>query len=213
MLQICWHHWIVVFFQQYLYFLTHLHTDHTQGLTSTWTEPIYTSELNAELVISMLKVNPSLVIPLEIGTTIMIDLPSAYGTEESQLISVTPIDANHIKGSVMFLFEGRIYRPYLTYLSWTTNINCESAGRFGKILHTGDFRLCDSMLQNPTLKMISESEVWENSWNEFSWNWSKLTNISWQSLDLLYVDNTFEETGNEFPVREQAMQEVMAIVR
>jgi len=156
-------------FKQYLYFLTHLHTDHTQGLTSTWTEPIYTSELNAELVISMLKVNPSLVIPLEIGTTIMIDLPSAYGTEESQLISVTPIDANHIKGSVMFLFEGR----------------------FGKILHTGDFRLCDSMLQNPTLKMISESE----------------------SLDLLYVDNTFEETGNEFPVREQAMQEVMAIVR
>lgn len=37
--------------------------------------------------------------------------------------------------------------------------------------------------------------------------------ISKQSLDVLYVDNTFEEVGNEFPIREQAMQEVLAIVR
>jgi len=96
--------------QKYLYFLTHLHTDHTQGLTSTWTETIYTSALNAELVVAMLKVKPSLVVTLEIGTTIMIDLPARYGEEESQFVSVTAIDANHIRGSVMFLFEGRNIR-------------------------------------------------------------------------------------------------------
>ena len=37
--------------------------------------------------------------------------------------------------------------------------------------------------------------------------------ISRQNLDLLYVDNTFEEVGNEFPSREKAMEQVLKIVR
>ncbi len=87
-----------------------MHTDHTKGLTSTWTETVYTSSLNRELAITMLKVNPELIKPLEIGVSYKMTLPSEYGKSDdnqSQFISVTPIDANHIKGSVMFLFEGK----------------------------------------------------------------------------------------------------------
>jgi hypothetical protein len=51
-----------------------------------------------------------LIKPLEIGVSYKMTLPSGYGKSDdnqSQFISVTPIDANHIKGSVMFLFEGK----------------------------------------------------------------------------------------------------------
>lgn len=107
----------------------------------------------------MLKVKPSLVKPLEIGTTCMIDLPARYGEDESRCVSVTPIDANHIRGSVMFLFEGIMWWNFSLTRSWTICVNNNNLGEFGKILYTGDFRLCDSMLQNPILKMISESQV------------------------------------------------------
>ncbi len=88
-----------------------MHTDHTKGLTSTWTETIYTSNLNRDLAISMLKVNPELIKPLEIGVSYKMTLPPEYGKSDengSMFVSVTPIDANHIKGSVMYLFEGKI---------------------------------------------------------------------------------------------------------
>ncbi|XP_057373716.1 5' exonuclease Apollo-like [Daphnia carinata] len=157
-------------FKTFLYFLTHLHTDHTQGLTSTWTETIYTSSVNRDLAISMLNVKPELIEPLEIGVSHMLPLPAEHGTSgESKCISVTLIDANHIKGSVMYLFEGS----------------------FGRVLYTGDFRWCEAMMSDPVLKDLSESK----------------------GLNLLYVDNTFEFIGNEFPTRENCMTEVLQIMR
>ena len=90
-----------------MYFLTHLHTDHTVGLTSTWTETVYTSQINRDLMIAMLNVKPEIIKVLEIGTTYSLELPAEHGsTQDRNKVSVTPIDANHIKGSVMYLFEG-----------------------------------------------------------------------------------------------------------
>lgn len=84
-----------------------MHTDHTQGLTSTWNETIYTSCLNRDLLIAMLNVRPEIIKVMEVGVTYKLSLPQEHGNKKSSSqISVTPIDANHIKGSVMFLFEG-----------------------------------------------------------------------------------------------------------
>jgi hypothetical protein len=66
----------------------------------------------------MLKVNPEVLKPLEIGVSYKIDLPSEYGKSDenqSKSISVTLIDANHIKGSVMILFEGKIFHFHILY--------------------------------------------------------------------------------------------------
>ncbi len=55
----------------------------------------------------MLKVKPELVKPLEMGISYSLKLPPEHGNEApSKTITVTLIDANHIRGSVMYLFEG-----------------------------------------------------------------------------------------------------------
>lgn len=100
--------YIIFYGQTYLYFLTHMHTDHTQGLSSAWTETIYTSQVNRDLLVTMLKVKPELIKPLEIGTTYLLPLPRESANSEEKKISVSLIDANHIRGSVMFLFEGSV---------------------------------------------------------------------------------------------------------
>lgn len=61
----------------------------------------------------MLDVKPELIKPLEIGISYTMTLPAEHGKSAesaSKVISVTLIDANHIKGSVMYLFEGELIR-------------------------------------------------------------------------------------------------------
>ncbi|XP_051494882.1 5' exonuclease Apollo-like [Apus apus] len=41
-----------------LFFLSHLHSDHTVGLTSTWSRPLYCSPLTARLLHRRLQVCP-----------------------------------------------------------------------------------------------------------------------------------------------------------
>lgn len=51
-----------------LYFLTHLHADHIDGLTQTWYHPIYTSELNCKLAPKFVPgINPKLLKPLPLN--------------------------------------------------------------------------------------------------------------------------------------------------
>ncbi|KAI5078575.1 hypothetical protein GOP47_0006246 [Adiantum capillus-veneris] len=94
-----------------VFFLTHMHADHTKGLSQRWRRgPIYCSAITAALLLLKFPALDIRILPL--STTTLIPLPSPH------LLEVTAIDANHCPGSVMFVFRGA----------------------FGCILHTGDFR-------------------------------------------------------------------------
>ncbi|XP_020636227.3 5' exonuclease Apollo isoform X1 [Pogona vitticeps] len=109
-----------------LFFLSHMHTDHTVGLSSTWNRPIYCSPVTGQILHLRLKVAKEWIHPLEVGESHVLALDE-IGRET---MTVTLIDANHCPGSVMFLFEGY----------------------FGVILYTGDFRYTPNMQQEPALK-------------------------------------------------------------
>ncbi|KAM7412022.1 hypothetical protein PAMA_021813 [Pampus argenteus] len=117
-----------------LFFLSHMHSDHTVGLTSTWSNrPIYCSPTTATLLRLKLQVKEEWIHPLEIGEPNLLPLDD-IGKER---LTVTLIDANHCPGSVMFLFEGY----------------------FGSILYTGDFRYSPSMLREPCLRTNTSIDV------------------------------------------------------
>ncbi|KAM5256158.1 5' exonuclease Apollo [Ctenodactylus gundi] len=110
-----------------LFFLTHMHSDHTVGLSSTWARPLYCSPITAHLLHRQLQVSKQWIRALEVGESHVLPLDE-IGRET---MTVTLIDANHCPGSVMFLFEGY----------------------FGTILYTGDFRYTPSMLKEPALTL------------------------------------------------------------
>ncbi|XP_041860931.1 5' exonuclease Apollo [Melanotaenia boesemani] len=117
-----------------LFFLSHMHSDHTVGLTSTWSNrPIYCSPTTATLLRLILKVKEQWIHPLELGDPYLLPLDD-IGKEK---LAVTLIDANHCPGAVMFLFEGY----------------------FGSIMYTGDFRYTPSMLREPCLRTNTTIDV------------------------------------------------------
>lgn len=94
-----------------VFFLTHMHADHTKGLTQQWHRgPIYCSAITASLLALKFPHLDIRILPLSTPTLIRLPSPN--------LLEVTAIDADHCPGSVMFIFRGA----------------------FGCILHTGDFR-------------------------------------------------------------------------
>ncbi|KAH7827894.1 putative DNA repair metallo-beta-lactamase domain-containing protein [Monocercomonoides exilis] len=77
------------------YFLSHFHSDHTIGLTRSFTfGKIYCSEITRSLLIEHMKVKPDCIIGLPMETPCYI-----------QNARVTLIDANHCPGSAIFVFE------------------------------------------------------------------------------------------------------------
>ena len=96
------------------FFLSHVHSDHTEGLSPSWRQTIYCSEMSKKLLMHKIGVNECLIEAIEIGSPKLI-------TGKRGRFTVTLIDANHCPGSVMFLFEGD----------------------FGRVLYTADFR-CDA---------------------------------------------------------------------
>ena len=114
------------------YFLSHFHSDHYIGLTSTWTHgPIYCSRVTANLVRQQLRVDPQYVIPLDWETPV--EVPGTTGT------IVTMIAANHCPGSSLYLFEKA--HPGST----------PQKPKLHRILHCGDFRACPAHLEHPLL--------------------------------------------------------------
>ncbi|XP_015266948.1 PREDICTED: 5' exonuclease Apollo [Gekko japonicus] len=112
--------------QARLFFLSHMHSDHTVGLSSTWSQPIYCSPITGQILHLKLKVAECWIHPLEVGESHVMPMDDTG----QETMTVTLIDANHCPGSVMFLFEGY----------------------FGVILYTGDFRYNPDMQQEPALK-------------------------------------------------------------
>ncbi|KAL8668364.1 MAG: hypothetical protein Q9168_007006 [Polycauliona sp. 1 TL-2023] len=112
------------------YFLSHFHSDHYIGLTSSWCHgPIYCSRVTANLVRRQLRVDPKWVVDLEFDQKI--DVP---GTQ----VSVTMIPANHCPGSSLYLYEkviGKGKNP-----------------KVQRVLHCGDFRACPAHVQHPLLR-------------------------------------------------------------
>lgn len=105
------------------YFLSHFHSDHYMGLSSSWTHgTIYCSRATANLLKLRLRVKAEYIHELPWETDIVI--PNCNN------IKVRLIDANHCPGSAIFLF--------------TTPAN-------RRVLHTGDFRATTNMVKNPSL--------------------------------------------------------------
>ncbi|XP_077577318.1 5' exonuclease Apollo [Stigmatopora nigra] len=117
-----------------LFFLSHMHSDHTVGLTSTWANgPIYCSPVTASLLNKKLQVKEKWIHPLEVGDSYLLPLDD-IGKEN---LTVTLFDANHCPGAVMFLFQGY----------------------FGTILYTGDFRYSPSLLHELCLATKANIDV------------------------------------------------------
>lgn len=113
------------------YFLSHFHSDHYIGLTSTWCHgPIYCSHITANLVKQQLRVDPKWVVDLEWEQRT--ELPGTQG------VSVTMIPANHCPGSSIYLFEKEIGKGM--------------APKMQRVLHCGDFRACPAHVEHPLLK-------------------------------------------------------------
>lgn len=116
---------------QNAYFLSHFHSDHYIGLTSTWSHgPIYCSKITANLVRQQLRVDPKWVVDLEFEEKIQV--PNTQG------VFVTMISANHCPGSSLFLFEKETVTG--------------KTSRLQRVLHCGDFRACQAHIEHPLLR-------------------------------------------------------------
>ncbi|KAI4345086.1 hypothetical protein L6164_012250 [Bauhinia variegata] len=108
------------------HFLTHAHKDHSSGIFSHSSFPIYCTRFTKTLILQHYpQLDDLLFLDIEVGQSTIIDDPDGAFT-------VTAFDGNHCPGAVMFLFEGK----------------------FGNILHTGDCRLSPECLQNLPDKYI-----------------------------------------------------------
>lgn len=115
------------------YFLSHFHSDHYVGLTSSWTHgPIYCSDVTARLVVQQLRVDPKYVVALEWEKEVTV--PDTPG------VRVTMIPANHCPGSSIFLYE----QPQ-------PSARKGGPQRLYRVLHCGDFRACPAHVQHPLL--------------------------------------------------------------
>ncbi|KAF2750938.1 DRMBL-domain-containing protein [Sporormia fimetaria CBS 119925] len=116
---------------QNAYFLSHFHSDHYIGLTSSWSHgPIYCSKVTGNLVRQQLRVDPKWVVDLDFE-----EKTEVPGTEG---VFVTMISANHCPGSSLFLFEKEIGKG--------------KNPRLQRVLHCGDFRACQAHLEHPLLR-------------------------------------------------------------
>ncbi|ETI26224.1 hypothetical protein G647_03001 [Cladophialophora carrionii CBS 160.54] len=118
---------------QNAYFLSHFHSDHYIGLTSSWCHgPIYASKVTCNLMLQQLKVDPKWVVPLEFEKKV--EIPDTNG------VLVTMIPANHCPGSSLYLFEK------------VTGKNKDGSAKLTRILHCGDFRACPAHVAHPLLR-------------------------------------------------------------
>jgi DNA cross-link repair 1A protein len=97
------------------YFLTHFHSDHYIGLRKKFSHKIYLSEITAKLVRLLIGVSAEYLNVVHVNYPFYVDG-----------VRITPIDANHCPGALLFLFQF-------------------PDGR--NVLHTGDFRANDRMVE------------------------------------------------------------------
>lgn len=156
----------------FIHFLSHFHADHYFGMSTCWNYgPIYCSEITKKLILAQYPKVPNIT-PLELNKEYLIPLnPSG-----SKTVTVVLIDANHIPGAVFFLFKGYM----------------------GTILHTGDMRFHDAMLDNPFLYPPEKR--------------NKLNYKCSIHIDEVIFDNTYLHPSFNFPTRDVATQMMIELV-
>jgi DNA cross-link repair 1B protein len=92
-------------------------------------------------------------------------------------VSVVLMDANHCPGAVMFLFKGKM----------------------GTVLHTGDFRFHEKMLDNPWLCPPERRNA-------------SMRAVT-VDVDFLHLDNTFANPNYDFPSKADAYKALVNIVK
>lgn len=118
---------------QNAYFLSHFHSDHYIGLTSSWCHgPIFGSKVTVNLIRQQLRVEEKWLFPLQFEKKV--EVPHTNG------VHVTMIPANHCPGSSLFVFEKVIGR------------NKDGSPKLNRILHCGDFRACPAHVAHPLLR-------------------------------------------------------------
>ena len=154
--------------QARLFFLSHMHSDHTECLSSSWNQKIYCSEITKGLAVMKFNIKPSLLIVLPTNESTILPLDE----EGIEKLTVTAIDANHCPGALMFLFEGY----------------------FGRILYTADFRYFDGMLDNPVLN--AENTITQlyldNTYSSPDDNFPTRAEATLKVMDILYKHPSHE---------------------
>ncbi|CRK94323.1 CLUMA_CG007838, isoform A [Clunio marinus] len=130
------------------YFLTHFHADHYIGLRKKFKHKIYLSQITALLVQQFIGVAEEQLQVVHVNVPFFIDD-----------VKITPLDANHCPGALLFLFQF-------------------PDGR--NVLHTGDFRANDEMVQ------LLEG-------------WSI-------KLDLVYLDTTYLSSKRRMPSQGESIE-------
>lgn len=130
------------------YFLTHFHADHYIGLRKKFKHKIYLSPITAVLVQQFIGVSEELLQVVHVDVPFFIDD-----------VRITPMDANHCPGALLFLFQF-------------------PDGR--NVLHTGDFRANERMIEQLT------------RWNI--------------KLDLVYLDTTYLSSKRRMPSQDESIQ-------
>lgn len=170
------------------YFLTHAHSDHTTGLTSSWDAgPIYCSPITARILRHDFRIRPDRLRVLDL------DSPAAIGGVE-----VTLIDANHCPGAVMLLFKipaPRTGAAAADSCPAAPPVQCPAATAgpaalappFTTVLHTGDFRWHSGMASHPSLAAVR--------------------------IDCLMLDTTYCQPRWRFPPQHDAIALMVAQMR
>ncbi|KPI44830.1 DNA cross-link repair protein pso2/snm1 [Cyphellophora attinorum] len=119
---------------QNAYFLSHFHSDHYIGMTSSWCHgPIYASKVTCNLMRQQLRVDPKWIKPLEFD--------KKYEIPDTNGVRVTMLPANHCPGSSIYVFEKAL-----------SGKNKDGSDRVHRILHCGDFRACPAHVNHPLLR-------------------------------------------------------------
>lgn len=177
------------------YFLTHFHSDHYGGITKKWSyyrvflcleeyeddskyRPIiYATKVTSRLLTLRFGIDPRFIKDLDFDTRYCIKTfengnpadVAKGGHESSELdpgLYVTPITANHCPGAAIFLFES-VAVDHSIY----------------RILHCGDFRVNNTILQHPLIKPFHALG-------------------GTLLLDKVYLDTTYMDPKYNFPKQE-----------
>ncbi|EKF29862.1 hypothetical protein MOQ_006337 [Trypanosoma cruzi marinkellei] len=179
-----------------LFFLSHFHSDHYNGITEGWNHGIiYASRGTANILCWRLGIPDSRVKRMDFCVTYTFSLKNgallyetAWNEEDwrcsDDFFSVTLVPAGHCPGSVMFLFRSPV---------------------FGTVLHTGDFRFTQ---EQPTSCLLPHVPRMPKFQKEIDMTTNPILNSVAGKVDVLFLDNTFCDERFNFPSRADSLREV-----